>query len=77
MEGGDVLGQVATVVAHGTYECAYAAYPAWKDTCLVIGVAIPSRDDDARARALRDRFARELLPNVKVSASAPPLEERH
>jgi hypothetical protein len=77
MEGGDVLGKVATAVAHGTYECAYAAYPAWKDTCLVLGVAIPSRDEDTRARALRDRFARELFPNVKVTTSTPPSEERH
>lgn len=77
MEGGDVLGKVATLIARGTYHCAYMAYPAWKDTCLVIGVGIPSRGEDARARALRDRFAREVLPNVTVSASTPPTEVRH
>ena len=77
MQGGDVLGKVATVIAHGTYQCAYAAYPAWRDTCLVIGLAIPSRTEDARARALRDRFANELLPNLHVSASMAPNEVRH
>jgi hypothetical protein len=72
MEGGDVLGKVATIVARGTYQCAYAVYPAWKDDCLVLGLAVPNRGEEAKAKALRDRFARELFPSVKVTAPTPP-----
>jgi hypothetical protein len=75
--GADILGEVATLVVRGTFECAYAVYPAWKNACLAVGVAIPNRDAAPQARALRDRFVREILPEVRVNASTPPPEERH
>jgi hypothetical protein len=77
IEGADVLGKVATLIARGTYECAFAAYPAWKDTCLIVALGVPSKGERTRAKALRDRFTREVFPNVHVSSSSPPPEVRH
>ncbi len=50
---------------------AYATYPAWPGACLVMGVAVPSRDELERAKAVRDRFVAEVLPTVKVSKDEP------
>ena len=51
------------------------AYPAWKGACLVVGVAVPSRDDEARAREVRDRFVRDVLPKVEVLTDNEPKEK--
>ena len=67
--------KTATLAARDAYAGAYAVYPAWgKTACLVLGVAIPARDDDARARAVRDRFAKEVLPRVEVLTTEEPKE---
>ena len=54
------------------FAVAYAAYPAWKGACLIVGIAVPARDDETRARAVRDRFATEVLPHVLVLAKEEP-----
>jgi hypothetical protein len=78
IQGAYIFGWVATIVAHGTYASAYVVYPAWEGTCLAVGLAVPNRDDATpQARALRDRFLNEILPNVRVSTSAPPSAENH
>lgn len=78
IQGAYIFGKVATVLMHATFACAYAVYPAWKKTCLAVGVAVPNRDDAApQARALRDRFVGEVMPSVRVDVSTPPAEERH
>ncbi len=41
------------------YSGAYAAYPAYTDACLVYAVAVPWRDQEDTARAVRDRFVDE------------------
>ncbi len=67
-----VFAKTETVLAHESYAGTYAAYPVWKNACLIVGVAVPSRDDDERAREVRDRFAREVLPKVEVLAKDEP-----
>jgi hypothetical protein len=57
------------------YAGTYSAYPVWgKGACLIVGVAVPSREDDERAREVRDRFAREVLPRVEVLSKTEPPE---
>lgn len=67
--------KAATLAMQGEQAIAYAIYPAWPGACLVIGVAVPTRDDDKeRAEAVRDRFVREVLPNVEVIREDEPRE---
>jgi len=73
----DVDSLVATTATLGVrdqYAAAYATYPAWKGACMALGIAIPARDELERAKAVRDRFAEEVLPKVQVIASAEPKE---
>jgi hypothetical protein len=69
-----VIAKTATVLARDTYAAAWAAYPAWPKACLVVGVAVPARDDESRARAVRDRFVQEVLPKVVVTTTTEPKE---
>jgi hypothetical protein len=66
--------RVATLAMNEDYAAAYAAYPAWKGHCLVVGIAIPGKDDIRRAVQVRDRFVAEVLPRVEVIADHPPKE---
>jgi hypothetical protein len=71
----DVLvATTATLGMREQYAVAYATYPAWKGSCLVVGIAIPARDELERAKAVRDRFAAEVLPTVQVIAKEEPKE---
>jgi hypothetical protein len=74
VEGETVLAKTATIIARDTYAATYAAYPAWKGACLILGVAVPARDDEARAIQVRDRFAKEVLPRVEVLSAEEPKE---
>jgi hypothetical protein len=74
VESETVVAKTATIMARDTYAAAYAAYPAWKGACLILGVAVPSRDDEARAIQVRDRFAKEVLPRVEVLSGDEPKE---
>jgi hypothetical protein len=70
-----VYAKTATVIARDEYAAAYAAYPAWgKGSCLIVGVAVPSRGEPERAREVRDRFVKEMLPHVTVIAKEEPKE---
>ncbi|HVJ92655.1 MAG TPA: hypothetical protein VM580_22800, partial [Labilithrix sp.] len=70
-----VHAKTATVFARESYEAAWAAYPAWGDkACLVVGVAIPTRDDPQRAKDVRDRFLREVFPKIAVTGHEEPKE---
>jgi hypothetical protein len=66
--------KTATIAVRDHYAGAYAAYPAWTGACLIVGVAVPSRGDDERACAVRDRFAKEVLPHVEVTMAEEPKE---
>jgi len=41
---------------------------------LILGIAIPARGELERAKAVRDRFAAEVLPMVRVTAATEPKE---
>jgi hypothetical protein len=69
-----VFAKTATILARESYHAAWAAYPAWAKACLVLGVAVPVRDDDARAREVRDRFLKEVFPKITVLRTTEPKE---
>jgi hypothetical protein len=69
-----LVARTATLGVRDEYAVAYATYPAWKKACLVMGIAIPARDELERARAVRDRFATEILPRVRVLSVDEPKE---
>ena len=69
-----VVARTATLGMRDEYAAVYATYPAWKKACLVMGIAIPARDELERAKAVRDRFATEVLPHVRVIAREEPKE---
>lgn len=71
----DVDSLVATTGTLGMreqYAVGYAAFPAWKGACLVLGIAVPSRDELARSKAVRDRFVAEVLPKIEVIRRSEP-----
>jgi len=69
-----LVATMATLGMHDKYAGAYAAYPAWPGACLVLGVAVPARGELDRARAVRDRFASEVLPKLQITATQEPKE---
>lgn len=69
-----VFAKTATVLSRESYAAAWSAYPAWSKACLVVGVAVPARDDEPRAREVRDRFVREVFPKVTVTSKTEPKE---
>jgi hypothetical protein len=69
-----VFAKTATMASRDAYAGTYAAYPVWKNACLIVGIAVPAREDDDRAREVRDRFAREVLPKIEVLVPEEPSE---
>jgi hypothetical protein len=69
-----VMAKTATVLARDTYAAAWSAYPAWPKACLVVGVAVPAKDDEPRAREVRDRFVKEVFPKIAVTSATEPKE---
>jgi hypothetical protein len=70
-----LVARTATLGIHDVYAVAYGTYPAWPGQCLVVGIAVPARDEIERAKAVRDRFAAEVLPKVLVTSKTAPKEE--
>jgi hypothetical protein len=69
-----VVAATATLGVHDAYAVAYGTYPAWKNACLVVGIAVPARDEIERAKDVRDRFVREVLPKIEVTKDEEPPE---
>jgi hypothetical protein len=69
-----LVATTATLGDHGQYAAVYATYPIWPKACLILGMAIPVRDELERAKAVRDRFAAEVLPKVQVTSATEPKE---
>jgi hypothetical protein len=69
-----LVASTATLGMKDEYAAAYGTYPAWKGACLVMGVAVPARDELERAKAVRDRFVEEILPRVRITAKEEPKE---
>jgi hypothetical protein len=67
-----LYARAATLATREGYAVAYGSYPAWPGACLILGIAVPAREDEERARAVRDRFAQEVLPHVRVLAKDEP-----
>jgi len=67
-----VVASTATLGMRDQYAVSYATYPAWPGACLVVGVAVPARDELERAKAVRDRFTEAILPKVQVTAKEEP-----
>jgi hypothetical protein len=67
-----LYAHAATLAMREGYAVAYGAYPAWPGACLVFGIAVPAREDEQRARAVRDRFAQEVLPHLRILAGEEP-----
>jgi hypothetical protein len=69
-----VYAKTATVAARDGYAGAWVSYPAWPGSCLIVGAAIPARDDEPRARAARDRMVRDVFPTVQILSATEPKE---
>jgi hypothetical protein len=69
-----LVATTATLGDRDQYAVVYGAYPAWKGACLIMGVAVPARDELERAKAVRNRFATEVLPTVQVLTAEEPKE---
>jgi hypothetical protein len=67
-----MVAKTATLMDHDEYAGAYAAYPVWKDACLILGVAIPGRGEIERAKAVRDRFVSEVFPKLEILLKDEP-----
>jgi hypothetical protein len=71
-----LVATTATLGDHDQYASVYATYPAWPGACLIFGITVPARDELDRAKAVRDRFAAEVLPKLQVTSKTEPTE-RH
>jgi hypothetical protein len=69
-----ILAHTATIAMQDSYAVTYAVYPVWKNACLVVGAAVPARDEDQRAIDVRNRFATEILPKLEVLTPEEPKE---
>jgi hypothetical protein len=69
-----LLAKTATLGVRDEYAGAYATYPAWPGACLVVGVAVPARDELERAKAVRDRFVTQVFAQLRVNTSIEPPE---
>lgn len=67
-----VLAKTATIIDHEQYAAAFAILPAWNNACIIAGIAVPARGEVARAIAVRDRLANEILPKIEVLAKTEP-----
>lgn len=52
-------GWVSWGIGSADFSAAWAAYPAYKDGCLIYGVALPWRDQPELAKRVRDRWVNE------------------
>jgi len=57
------------------FSAAYAAYPAYPDTCLVFGVAVPWRKHEDLARQVRDRWVKEAVPQLRPMTPTRPVRK--
>ena len=67
-----LVAKTATLGMRDEYAVAYGTYPAWPGQCLILGVAVPARDELERAKAVRDRFVTDILPKVQVTSKTVP-----
>src|SRR5262245_57018221 len=56
-------GWVSWGISSTEFSAAWAAYPAYKDACLIYAVAVAWRDSKDLAQKVRDRYVAEGFPN--------------
>jgi hypothetical protein len=59
-------GWVSWGIGSSDFSAAWAAYPAYKDACLIYGVAIPWRGQPELAKRVRDRWLNEGFTTMQV-----------
>jgi hypothetical protein len=69
-----IYAKTATALARDGYAGAWVAFPAWPGTCLIVGTAIPARDDEGRAKEARDRIVKDVFPSLEITSAAEPKE---
>ncbi len=72
LESRSVDGKVNLGFTASEFSGAWAAYPAYKDACLVLAIAVPWRDHKELADKLRDRWVNEGFPLLAVSTTEKP-----
>ncbi|MEO7035833.1 MAG: hypothetical protein ABI548_17995 [Polyangiaceae bacterium] len=75
LESRSVDGRVNLGFEAAEFSGAWAAYPSYKDACLVLAVAVPWRDHPALAQKLRDRFVTEGFPQLAVASDVRPVRK--
>jgi hypothetical protein len=59
-------GWVSWGLSSTEFSAAWAAYPAYKDACLIYAVAVAWRDSKELAQRVRDRYVAEGFPNLQA-----------
>lgn len=59
-----VDGEFSAAFSTTSFSAAWAAYPAYKDGCLIYAMAVPWRDHPDLAKQVRDRFVNEAFTQV-------------
>ena len=75
LESRSVDGKVNLGFEAAEFSGAWAAYPSYKDACLVLAVAVPWRDHPELAQKLRDRFVSEGFPQLAVASDVRPVRK--
>ena len=75
LESRSVDGKVNLGFEAAEFSGAWAAYPSYKDACLVLAVAVPWRDHPELAQKLRDRFVSEGFPRLAVASDVRPVRK--
>jgi hypothetical protein len=59
-------GWVSWGLSSTEFSAAWAAYPAYKDACLIYAVAVAWHDSKELAQRVRDRYVAEGFPNLQA-----------
>jgi hypothetical protein len=59
-------GWVSWGISSTDFSAAWAAYPAYKDACLIYAVAVAWRDSKDLAQKVRDRYVHEGFVNLQA-----------
>jgi hypothetical protein len=70
-----VDGEFAAGFSTTHFSAAWAAYPAYRDACLVYAVAVPWRNHPELARQARDRFVTEGFTQLAAATEAKPVRK--
>jgi hypothetical protein len=63
-------GWVSWGISSTEFSAAWAAYPAYKDACLIYAVAVAWRDSKELAQKVRDRYVAEGFQNLQALTEA-------